>query len=144
MLAKGGLNVFHFAGHGILDPTEPSKSGLVLQNGTLLTVAKLRELDLNQLKDSNDSPSFLAYLSTCSTGASDAKRLIDEDIHLIGACQLIGFRHVIGTMWQASDARCELVAKKVYETIITRGWTDDAVAEALHEALYKSRQQWID
>ncbi|KAL5443612.1 hypothetical protein PMIN07_001171 [Paraphaeosphaeria minitans] len=143
-LGRGDLTVFHFAGHGILDPTEPSKSGLVLQNGNLLTVAKLRELDLNQAKDSQNSPPFLAYLSACSAGANDAKQLIDEDIHLIGTCQLIGFRHVIGTMWQASDSRCELVAKKVYETIVARGWTDDAVAEALHEALHKARQQWID
>lgn len=134
------VTVFHFAGHGFLHPSNPSESGLLLQDGGVLTVAKLRDSELNP---EHHNPPFLAYLSACSTGASDAKGLIDEGIHLIGACQLIGFRHVIGTMWQASDSRCVFIAKTVYETIAKRGWTDDSVAEALHGALLNARANWI-
>jgi tetratricopeptide (TPR) repeat protein len=138
-IQSGDIQIFHFAGHGFLHPVDPSLSGLVLHDGSILTVSKLRESDLNV----QGRTPFLAYLSACSTGTNDAERLMDEGIHLIGACQLLGFRHVIGTIWQASDSRCAIFAKKVYTKIAQYGWTDHAVAQALHETLLDARNKWI-
>lgn len=87
--------IFHFAGHGCIDPVNPSSSRLSLEDwkDDPLTISTLLEINLRQ----HTTP-FLAYLSACGTGRSDNEKLIDESIHLINGCQLAGFRHVIGTL----------------------------------------------
>ncbi|KAF8851288.1 hypothetical protein BDZ45DRAFT_679217 [Acephala macrosclerotiorum] len=130
-------SIFHFAGHGWLDPLNPSGSGLLLKDG-FLTVADLRNHNISQ------KAPFLGYLSACWTGATDADQLVDEGIHLINACQLAGFRHVIGTLWQVSDMHCAGVAESVYEEIAHSGWKDDSVGSGLHKALVKFRDIWVE
>ncbi|KAK0717843.1 hypothetical protein B0T26DRAFT_812436 [Lasiosphaeria miniovina] len=46
---------------------------------------------------------FLAYLSACGTGQIAHEKLVDEGLHLIAACQLVRFQHVIGTLWKVND-----------------------------------------
>jgi len=41
----------------------------------------------------------------CGTGEVKNDSLIDEGLHLISACQLAGFRHVIGTLWVVRDGK---------------------------------------
>jgi hypothetical protein len=36
----------------------------------------------------------------------------------MSACQLAGFRHVIGSLWEVSDKHCVDVAKDVYNAMI--------------------------
>ncbi|OXV06258.1 hypothetical protein Egran_05974, partial [Elaphomyces granulatus] len=131
--------IFHFAGHGHSDLSEPSQSCLLLDDWetSLLTVAELREHKLQE------KPPFLAYLSACSTGAHDVVEFTDEGIHLISACQLAGFRHVIGTLWEVNDWYCVHVAKTVYETIRDEGMTDTAVCLGLHRAVRSLRDEYI-
>lgn len=129
--------IFHFAGHGRSDPLDPFGSGLILADG-LLTVADLRD---NKLKLRGH---FLGYLSACLTGANDVDDLIDESIHLISTCQLAGFRHVIGTLWQVLDATCVEVAEFVYKNIVKEGLTDNSVCSGLHEALVSLRDTWAE
>ncbi|KAL8805318.1 MAG: hypothetical protein Q9200_005474 [Gallowayella weberi] len=129
---------FHFAGHGYSDATEPSRSSLLLEDWQKkpLTMADLRDLRLNQ------KGLFLAYLSACWTGANRAKDLDDEGINLISACQLAGFRHVIGTLWEVSDRVCVEVARMVYEMLCgDEGLTDAAVARGLHHATRALRDE---
>ena len=123
--------IFHFAGHGLSNPLEPSESCLLLKDWQTdpFTMSDLRGL---RLQDS--APPFLAYLSACSTGANEAEDLDDEGINLISACQLAGFRHVIGTLWEVSDRHCVQIARTVYETLRDEGLTDAAVARGLHRA----------
>ncbi|KAF4206919.1 hypothetical protein CNMCM8927_004254 [Aspergillus lentulus] len=122
--------IFHFAGHGLSSPSEPASSSLLLDdwNTTPLTVADIRDQRLQQ-----NGP-FLGYLSACSTGRNRTKQLIDEGIHLISACQLAGFRHVIGTLWEVSDMHCVHVATVLYKTLCEEGLTDIAVSRGLHRA----------
>lgn len=129
--------VFHFAGHGELDPAEPSQSRLLLEDWQTspLTVGDLRNTRLQQ------HPPFLAYLSACSTGANKVVKLADEGIHLVSAFQLAGFRHVVGTLWGVSDRCCVDVAKIFYETLQEEGMTDVAVCRGLHRAI---RALWQD
>ncbi|KAF5656287.1 tpr containing protein [Fusarium circinatum] len=129
---------FHFAGHGISDPSEPSRSTLCLQDCETnpLTVSHLRELKLQ-----TNAP-WLGYLSACSTSQVQAKNLVDETIHLASACQLAGFRHVIGTLWKVSDRYCVQVAKSFYLHLGTGEITDFAIAKALHLAVLEIRDQW--
>ncbi|RFU33132.1 hypothetical protein B7463_g3153, partial [Scytalidium lignicola] len=72
------------------------------------------------------------------TGTPQSKvedRLIDEGIHLVSACQLAGFRPVVGTLWEVSDKHCVDVAKVLYETIRDEGMTDEALYQGLHRAV---------
>jgi len=127
--------IFHFAGHGQSNPSEPSRSCLLLEDwkDNPLTVGDLRDHRLQE-----NSP-FLGYLSACSTTANEADRLIDEGIHLVSACQLAGFRHVVGTLWEVSDEHCVDVAKILYKTLRDEGMTDMALCRGLHQAIRELR-----
>ncbi|KAA6407282.1 MAG: hypothetical protein FRX48_08830 [Lasallia pustulata] len=127
--------IFHFAGHGLTHLSDPSKSSLILSDGSL-TVASLFELNLH-----NRTP-FLAYLSACGTGEIKHDELIDEALHLISACQLAGFRHVIGTLWKVNDQSCVEAAVMTYEWMKRGNMSDDSVAEGLHQASRHLRSQW--
>ncbi|PQE08014.1 TPR domain-containing protein [Rutstroemia sp. NJR-2017a BBW] len=128
--------IFHFASHGRSNPLEPSESCLVLEGeNNSVTVADLRDCRLQE-----NAP-FLAYLSACSTKVNEAERLIDEEIHLVSACQLAGFRHVVGTLWEVSDKHCVDVARILYETIKDEGMTDRAVYRGLHRAIRMLRDK---
>ncbi|RKK92277.1 hypothetical protein BFJ68_g8662 [Fusarium oxysporum] len=132
--------VFHFAGHGCTDTADPSKSQLYLKDWETnpLTVASLLELNLHQ-----EGP-FLAYLSACGTGQIKSQRLFDEGIHLISACQLAGFRHVIGTLWEVNDQSCVDMAAIIYEEMLRGHMSDESVCRGVHVATKAKRDQWLD
>ncbi|KAK6538339.1 hypothetical protein TWF694_011218 [Orbilia ellipsospora] len=132
--------IFHFAGHGLSDPSDPLKSCLLLQEGiaSSLNISDIRDTKLQ------DNAPFLAYLSACSTGAVEAEGLVDEGINLINACQLAGFRHVIGTLWEVSDPYCVDVARVLYEVIRDEGMTDRTICRGLHKAIKTLRDKAVD
>ncbi|KAH7349785.1 CHAT domain-containing protein [Plectosphaerella cucumerina] len=131
--------IFHFAGHGNVRTTEPSLSSLRLNilDDCQLTVGDIQDLRLHE------DPPFMAYLSACSTGVVRRGDLADEGIHLAGAFQLAGFRHVICTLWNVNDHCCVEVAKIVYETLRAGGTplSDKAAREGLHFALRSLRSK---
>ncbi|EGE00902.1 hypothetical protein TESG_08196 [Trichophyton tonsurans CBS 112818] len=131
--------IFHFAGHGRPDPTEPSRSCLLLEDW------ESKPLTAGDLRDHNlwKNPPFLAYLSACSTGANEADELVDEGVHLVSAFQLAGFCHVVGTLWKVSDRHCVNAARVLYETIRDDGMTDAAVCRGLHRAIRALRDEQI-
>lgn len=132
-------SVFHFAGHGCTDTTDPLKSHLLLEDGPAnpLSVADLLELDLHTTRP------LLAYLSACGTGKIQDDRFVDESLHLISACQLVGFQHVIGTLWEVSDETCVDVARGTYEGMREGGMADEAVCKGLHDATKRLRDRWL-
>ncbi|KAL5589790.1 hypothetical protein FOVSG1_011657 [Fusarium oxysporum f. sp. vasinfectum] len=127
--------IFHFAGHGKTDGN-PSQSGLLLSDG-ILTVSELMDINLRK-----HAP-FLAYLSACGTGQIGGDAFFDESIHLISACQLSGFRHVVGTLWEVSDKSCVEISRTVYESIRDEGFSDRSVCLGLHKALRQLRDKWL-
>lgn len=131
--------IFHFAGHGYTDNSDPLQSYLLLEDwkSDRLTVAILLEMNLRER-----SP-FLAYLSACGTGEIKDERFFDESIHLISAYQLAGFRHVIGTLWEVNDKSCVEMAKITYEGIRDGGMTDKSVCLGLHKATRQLRDYWL-
>jgi CHAT domain-containing protein len=136
----GSCKIFHFAGHGQSNATDPSKSCSLLNvwQSNLLTVADFRDLSLQ-----NTAP-FLGYLSACSTGANKANDLVDEGIHLVNALQLAGFRHVVGTLWEVSDRHCVDVARILYATIRDEGMKDESVCKGLHYAVRALRDRSVE
>lgn len=135
--------ILHFAGHGYTDDADPAQSSLLLEDweADRLTVANLLEMNIRR-----QSP-FLAYLSACGTSQNQNEHLVDENIHLVSACQLAGFRHVIGTLWRVEDDVCQEIARLTYEGIkdgITDGrLTDESVCRSLHEASRELRDRWL-
>ncbi|KAG5803603.1 hypothetical protein H9Q74_012431 [Fusarium xylarioides] len=127
--------IFHFAGHGKTDGN-PSQSGLLLSDG-ILTVSELMDINLRK------SAPFLAYLSACGTGQIGGDAFFDESIHLISACQLAGFRHVVGTLWEVSDKSCVEVSQTVYQSIRDEGFSDKSVCWGLHKAMRRLRDAWL-
>ncbi|RYP58091.1 hypothetical protein DL770_010513 [Monosporascus sp. CRB-9-2] len=126
--------IFHFAGHGATDEYDASNSRLILEDGPL-RVAEL--LDMNLVERSP----FLAYLSACGTGRIKDETSVDESIHLMGAFQLAGFRHVIGTLWEVRDELCVDMARITYEGMRDGGMTDASVCRGLHHASRTLRDQ---
>uniref|UniRef100_A0A9W8TG81 CHAT domain-containing protein n=1 Tax=Xylaria arbuscula TaxID=114810 RepID=A0A9W8TG81_9PEZI len=136
--------IFHFAGHGGTNSTSPLHSQLLLRDWAKdpLTVQSLLETNI-----SSTSP-FLAYLSACGTGENRNEDLADEGIHLTAACQLAGFRHVIGTLWSVDDRLCVDMASSVYgvlrdDATNNDGITDRTISRGLHHATRELRDRWV-
>jgi CHAT domain-containing protein len=102
-----------------------------------LSVATLLEMNLRK-----NSP-FLAYLSACGTGRINDDKFVDESVHLISACQLAGFRHVIGTLWEVNDEFCVDMARNTYQAMRDGGMTDESVSSGLHKATRELRDQCV-
>ncbi|VUC25130.1 unnamed protein product [Clonostachys rosea] len=133
-----GCKIFHFAGHGSVNSSDPSLSQLLLEDWKTeeFTVAMIQEMNLR-----SGSP-FLAYLSACGTGRIRQSSHLDENTHLISAFRIAGFRHVIGTLWEVNDECCVRVAERTYEEMLHSGISDDAVCLGLHKATREARDQW--
>ena len=128
---------FHFAGHGISDPVDPTRNGLWLED---------RRFTVKHFNDHNvhEHHPFLAYLSVRHTEQHDETEIHNQEINLVSSFHVSGFRHVIGALWQAKDEPSALIAGSVYRGIAERGMTDRSVCEALHETVVRLRNAWVD
>lgn len=88
----------------------------------------------------------LAYLSACSTAENLAEELVDEVIHTASSFQLLGFPHVIGTLWEAGNSGAIKIAEEFYGSLIENaiggmdGALSDNVAFSLHKAVQTLRE----
>ena len=128
----------HLACHAMTDIHSPGASRLLLADHTAapLTVTDIAALHLPD--------SELAMLSACST-YEVSPDLSEESLHLTGAFQLAGFRHVIGALWPVSDATAGDVTRTLYDQLTDGGRhvprTADS-ARALHEAVRTLRERY--
>ncbi|KAG1846930.1 CHAT domain-containing protein, partial [Suillus tomentosus] len=100
----------HLACHGKQDPTQPYNSHFVMKDEHL-TLRDIMERDIPQAE--------FAFLSACHTAVGDGNTP-DEVIHPTAGLQFLGFKSVIGTLWQVDDA----VAKHVVEAFYTYMFTN--------------------
>ncbi|KUI71986.1 hypothetical protein VM1G_11786 [Cytospora mali] len=108
--------VFHFAGHGYTDPRDPLQSRLLLKDWDKdpLTVNDLLALKMGTCENDkttdkqssprkkDDPPSW----RSCPHARRGGARFPDSlmwGIHLMSAFQLLGFRHVVGSLWEQAD-----------------------------------------
>lgn len=127
-----GVTVAHFACHGTTHTTDPSESRLLLHDHqhSPLTVQDLLPAELDSAR--------LAYLSACgSASATAGGGLRDEAIHLASAFQLVGFPHVIGSLWDIDDRTAATLADAFYAALRTGSAPPDTdrAAWALHRAV---------
>ncbi|KAF8850410.1 hypothetical protein BDZ45DRAFT_602885 [Acephala macrosclerotiorum] len=123
-------SIAHFICHGESEELHPSESGLILQD---------RRLTVRDLAASSLGKAQIAYLSACHTADTKSKELIDESIHIASAFQLVGFPHVIGTLWPMRTKYAEKAAPMFYKALVDnlkKGESgNDAVAYAWHRAV---------
>ncbi|KAI3322317.1 CHAT domain-containing protein [Xylariaceae sp. AK1471] len=132
--------IFHFAGHGESHFIDPMHSSLFLEDWEQ---DRFRVSDMLDMAFGDRLP-FLAYLSACRTGRIRNERFSDESLHLINSCQLVGFRHVVGTLWNVDDELCLDMAKMTYEGMREGEMTDESVCRGLHNATRYLRAHWIN
>jgi len=106
--ALPGHSWLHLSCHGIQDPADAALSAFLLHDQPL-TLADLAALNLRETD--------LAYLAACQTATGDL-RLLDEALHLAGALQLIGYRHVLATLWSIADAAAPAMADITYAHLL--------------------------
>jgi tetratricopeptide (TPR) repeat protein len=128
--------VVYFGCHADTDDADPSNGGLYLADGP---DGKPMKLTVRDLADISIPQARLAYLSACSTAENRSQDLRDEVLHLAAMLQIVGFPHVVGTMWSADDAAANQVARVFFERILSQGQTEERGHEvdyalALHEA----------
>ncbi|KAI9663908.1 MAG: hypothetical protein M1821_007398 [Bathelium mastoideum] len=141
--------IAHFACHGVADRVDPAKSALLVGQENVVqmrrTAEKLRVEDLDGV---SSNCAQIIYLSACSTAENKIEGLVDEDIHLASSFQLLGFPHVICTLWGADDDASVQVARSFYEVLGSCNQASDRViAEALHAAILRYRNagdNWKD
>jgi CHAT domain-containing protein len=117
--------VAHFACHSTSHQDDPSQSRLLLHDhhSNPLTVAALAPLRYERAR--------LAYLSACRTAFSSPANLANEALHLTTAFQLIGYPHVVGTLWEIHDRIALKVARDFYAALTADGTTIDTRRSAL-------------
>ena len=103
--ALPGYSWLHMACHGVQDQSDANLSAFLLHDQPL-TLADLTTVTLPEAD--------LAYLSACQTATGDFD-LTDEHLHLAAGLQLIGYRHVLATLWSISDSAAPAMAQAVYE-----------------------------
>jgi CHAT domain-containing protein/tetratricopeptide (TPR) repeat protein len=128
-------SVGHFACHGEVH-SNPSKSQLLFSDWekNALSVADVASVELPNAQ--------LAVLSACHAANMRNLELLDEAIHIAGACQLAGFPTVIGTLWQVQDHYSPMISETLYQTMLREDGTLDIqkAAEGLHFAVRKVRE----
>lgn len=137
-------SIAHFACHGVSDPENPSKSGLMLQpSGSLGEGAATDVLSVGMVSETHLPKAEIAYLSACSTAENRSWVLEEEVLHVVSGFQVAGFRHVVGCLWPSFDMVCVDVAKAFYADLNHDGHMvrdDRDVALALHKAVAAIRE----
>ncbi|KAG1806946.1 CHAT domain-containing protein [Suillus variegatus] len=100
----------HLACHGKQDPKQPYDSHFVMRDKHL-TLLDIMERHIPQAQ--------FAFLSACHTAVGN-EETPDEVIHLAAGLQFLGFKSVVGTLWEVDDS----VAKHVVEAFYTYMFRD--------------------
>jgi hypothetical protein len=125
-------SIAHFACHGEMD-SNPSYSRILFIDWEedAFLVQDMASMDLSRRAQ-------LAYLSACHAGTSKDMFLLDEAMHMTGACQLAGFPAVVGTLWKVLDEYAPVFAEEVYKAMLSEDTLDvGQAARGLHFAMRK-------
>jgi len=102
-----GCSVWHFACHGIADPTKPLSSRLVLVDS---------DLPLRDILAMPTGRHRLAVLSACDSSVPDERRL-DEVISFPGALLQAGVATVVASGWKVEDTAAQCLVLRFHQLI---------------------------
>ncbi|EKM48835.1 uncharacterized protein PHACADRAFT_202335 [Phanerochaete carnosa HHB-10118-sp] len=102
----------HFSCHGTLKSGEPLNSAFILSGDERITLLDIIKAGLHR------ENAELAVLSACHTAEWTPDSATDEALHLAAAMQFLGFKSVVGTMWQLQDEDGPTFAKAFYDAFL--------------------------
>ncbi|KAF8156204.1 CHAT domain-containing protein [Mycena galopus ATCC 62051] len=131
----------HLACHATQDMVDPTKSHLLLYEGSL-ELGRILQLPLSNAE--------FVFLAACQTAMGDAA-LVNESFHLGGGLIAAGFRSAVGTLWSMNDEDGPLVAEIFYSHLVRNDQQPQVIdtAEALQlsvnelKARNVSYERWV-
>jgi len=127
----GKYRRLHLASHGVFDPDQPLKSGLLLaqddENDGTLTVGELYDLKLN---------ADLVTLSACETGLGRV-RSGDDVVGFSRGLLFAGASSIVATLWKVDDQATSALMQAFYKGLRTHD-----KAEALRLAQLETRRAY--
>ncbi|WP_167979081.1 CHAT domain-containing protein [Lentzea indica] len=135
LVSLGSCSWVHWACHGEQDNDDPAQSAFHVWDGPV-TMSDLSAVSPTGVE--------LAFLSACNT-ATGTTRLVDEALHLAATTQLLGYPHVVATLWSIEDFEAPGVTDGFYRRLSTTGRPRSAgAAQALHESIEELRRSAAD
>ena len=123
-----GRSYLHFSCHGFYNWEDAMRSGLILADGTALTLSEIiARLDLSAAR--------LVTLSACETGLTDIRQSPDEYLGLPAGFLQAGAPAVLSTLWAVNDRSTTLLMVHFYRRHLLDGLQPSA---ALRQA-----QRWL-
>ncbi|MEO0425007.1 MAG: CHAT domain-containing protein [Pseudomonadota bacterium] len=146
-LFKGDYRLLHLAGHGVFDPDDPTRSGMIIgpvEGDTYEERAASRPLltpgEIHQLPVTPE----LVFINCCYLGAIDdpdapGQQHARADRHLLAgnlATEFIrmGVKAVVATGWEVDDGAAQAFADVFYEKMLAGENFGDAVIDARNAA----------
>ena len=133
--------VIHLATHALLDPQNPSRSGIVFRRGSSSDDGWLQMREIYQL----DLAGQLVVLSACQTAfgtVSSAEGMQS----LARAFTYAGARAVVGTLWKVEDTTAARIVENMYSAIARGNSVSAALRSAQLEAAgeqpYRTAREW--
>lgn len=115
-------NIFHFAGHGTYDFSNPKESALVLANDDRLTLEEICQKNLTSYN--------LVTLSACETAITGNQSITTEYVGLVSGFLNRGVANVVSTLWTVESAASALVMIEFYRLRQSEKSTTIALKEA--------------
>lgn len=106
-----GHDIIHYAGHAYFDPVEPLASGLIFEDGSILSAA----LILQNLRLKSDRVRLFS-ISACQTGLP-AISSADELIGLSRALLFAGSKNLLLTLYEVGDQSTAKLMTHFYECL---------------------------
>ncbi|MHC5734847.1 tetratricopeptide repeat protein [Nostoc sp.] len=100
-------NIFHFTGHGEYNFQNPALSHLALAGEDKLTLADIRNLNLQSYQ--------LVTLAACETAITGNHTITTEYVGLVSGFMGCGVAHVVSTLWTVESAASALVMMEFYQ-----------------------------
>ncbi|MEH1798287.1 MAG: tetratricopeptide repeat protein [Nostoc sp.] len=100
-------NIFHFTGHGEYNFQNPALSHLALAGEDKLTLADIRNLNLQSYQ--------LVTLAACETAITGNHTITTEYVGLVSGFLGCGVAHVVSTLWTVESAASALVMMQFYQ-----------------------------
>ncbi len=107
-LFSHNYKVVHMAGHGIVHPTDPSKTGMVLDNKTFITATEIESLP--------QTPEFV-FINCCYLGKTGSSEVSYHKLAANVGTQFIqkGVKAVVAAGWAIDDAAALYFAENLYK-----------------------------
>ncbi|MEO7768388.1 MAG: CHAT domain-containing protein [Ferruginibacter sp.] len=126
------FDVIHIACHGNFDSYDPNNSGLLLNNGSILTVERIQ----TELRLKNKP---LVILSACDTGLILPQRA-DENQGLVQSFLAAGAGGVVSSLWSVNDAATQALFIEFYKSKSINSNYPEALTAAMLSV--KNNSQW--